>query len=331
MESGLPEMSQETPRCLICGSKRLSTLYEGVRDHFGIAMDEYRFLRCEECHSATLDPLPTSEALTRLYPPVYTFKRAEPNEPLFSRILRSVEWSVFYLPNYRRRLKIFRRLTGLDSGAILEVGCGSGLFLQVLAKAGYAVEGIDISEPAVAYARNRLGLRVFHGALEDLALTENRYDAVVLYAILEHVPNPLVTVKTVLKILKPGGFIVLGVPVIDSWQARLLGSRWCMVREAPRHLIVPSCHGMQWLLTSVGFKNVRSAPAPLLDNAGAFALSLLPAATTSMSYGQPGLFKLILTRCVGGLLVMPAAPIVLAERLFSKIASAGTMMFCAQK
>src|SRR5207247_10814971 len=93
---------------------------------------------------------------------------------------QAVGWRCFYEPGYRSRLAILRRLTGLRGGRVLEVGCGSGLFLRFLREAGYTVEGVETSAPDAAYARNSLGLTVHEGALEDLLLERRGYDAVVM-------------------------------------------------------------------------------------------------------------------------------------------------------
>lgn len=325
-------MAKATVSCLICDSGRLELLYQGVRDHFGIATDAYSFLRCKECGSATLDPLPASHTLPLLYPPDYTFKADEPDQSTLRRLLRAVEWHAFYRPVYQQRLNTFRRLTGLASGLILEVGCGNGLFLRLLARAGYDAEGMDISEADVAYARDQLALRVFHGTLEDLTFAADRYDAVLLVSVLEHVPDPPDTVRQVFRILRPGGWIVVSVPVIDSWQAKLLGPRWGAVTEAPRHLMIPSCAGVGRLLTAAGFSDVRSAPMPVADNAGLIALSLLPGAATPRSYGRAGSFTLVLRRAAGALLILPALLVALAERVPGVSGPrSGTMMFCARK
>ena len=132
------------------------------------------------------------------------------NAVRYAKMLRGLEWRLFYRPIYRQRLGIFRRLTRLGSGRVLEVGCGSGLFLRELARAGYDVEGLDISAGDIAYARERLGLKAFQGSADDLSLEANRYDAVLLMSVLEHVPTPLDTVQRVLHALRPGGWIVLG-------------------------------------------------------------------------------------------------------------------------
>ncbi|MFQ5827701.1 MAG: class I SAM-dependent methyltransferase [Candidatus Methylomirabilia bacterium] len=325
-------MTTTTSSCLLCGSERLGLLYQGVRDHFGIARGEYRFLRCEACGSATLDPLPAPDEIPGFYPPEYTFRMADPDQPALRRFLRSLEWQLFYGPSYRTRLGTFRRLTGLGSGLILEVGCGAGLFLRLLADAGYGVEGVDISGEDVAYARDRLGLKVVRSTLEDLALSGARYDAVHLFYVLEHVLNPSDTVRQVFAVLKPGGWMAFGVPVIDSRQGTLLGSRWSEVTEAPRHLTIPSRPGLERLLRRTGFSDVRSAPMPLLDNAKAVVLSLLPGAATPQSYGQSGSVTLMLRRCAAALLLAPALVLALADRPpLAAGAAPGMMMFCARK
>ncbi|MFQ5897598.1 MAG: class I SAM-dependent methyltransferase [Candidatus Methylomirabilia bacterium] len=317
--------------CLVCGSARLGPLYREVRDRYGVASGTYAFLRCDECGSATLDPVPATAVIPALYPRQYTFKVPQPEDAPLLRLQRALEWRAFYLPIYRQRARTFRRLTGLVSGRLLEVGCGSGLFLRHLAAAGYEVEGVDTSEPDVDYARGRLGLPVHLGELRDLPAPDGSYDAVLLFSVLEHVPHPLGTVRETFRMLKPKGWIVLAVPVIDSWQAKLLGRWWGQVTEAPRHLMIPSSAGVRRLLRTAGFRDVRSAPGPLIDNAGVIALSILPGAATPRSYGRSSSLGLILRRSAGALLILPSLLLALAERLPVAGRRAGTMVFCGRK
>jgi len=314
----------------MCESSRLDLLYEGVHDHAGVSPDPYRFLKCADCGSATLDPMPLPETIPQLYPPDYTFKADNTGHGAARRVLKALEWGAFYRPIYLQRLGIFRRLTGLQSGLVLEVGCGSGLFLRLLAEAGYQVEGVDISKSDVAYANERLGLRVHQGSVEDLALPADRYDAVLLMSVLEHVPDPLQTVRRVLRILKPGGWIVLGLPMIESWQSRMLRARWCAVTEAPRHLMVPSAEGVRRLLADAGGRDFRAAPGSLIDNAGDIVLSLMPGVSTPHSYGRSASFLRTLRRWLGAVLVLPALGFAYAERL-PHTPRSGYMIFAARK
>jgi 2-polyprenyl-3-methyl-5-hydroxy-6-metoxy-1,4-benzoquinol methylase len=317
--------------CLFCGGKALEPLYEGIRDHYGIDAETHRFLRCAECGSATLDPLPSPERLAALYSADYSFKPA-PAHSAMRRLLQAIEWRCFYEPGYRRRLAILRRLTGLRSGRVLEVGCGSGLFLRFLREAGYAVEGVETSPSDAAYARESLGLTVYEGALEDVPLEREGYDAVVMVNVLEHIPDPAATVARIHSLLRPGGWVVLVLPVIDSGQARWLGARWSAVTEAPRHVAIPSAAGARRLLGTAGFGDIRWASSALAENAGHIVLSILPAAATPNSYGKAGGAGILVRRAAGALLMLPALALAALERRPGRSgATAGTMFFCGRK
>jgi SAM-dependent methyltransferase len=317
--------------CLFCGSAALAPLYEGIRDHYGVDPHIRRFLRCRDCGSAILDPLPSPEDLTALYSSDYTFKPA-PGRSVLHRLLQAVEWRCFYEPGYRRRVALIRELTGLRAGRVLEVGCGSGLFLRHLREAGYAVEGVETSKGDVTYAREASGLTVFEGALEAAPLEPGRYDAVVMVYVLEHIPDPAATLARIHTLLKPGGWAVLGLPVMDSGQARWLGARWSAVTEAPRHVAIPSAAGARRLLEMAGFEEIRWAPSPLGENAGHIALSLLPAAATPRSYGEAGTTGILARRAAGALLMLPSLLLAAVERLpGGPEARAGTMFFCGRR
>ncbi len=317
--------------CLFCGSAALAPLYEGIRDHYGVDPHIRRFLRCRDCGSAILDPLPSPEDLTALYSSDYTFKPAR-GRSVLHRLLQAVEWRCFYEPGYRRRVALIRELTGLRAGLVLEVGCGSGLFLRHLREAGYAVEGVETSKGDVTYAREASGLTVFEGTLEAAPLEPGRYDAVVMVYVLEHIPDPAATLARIHTLLKPGGWTVLGLPVMDSGQARWLGARWSAVTEAPRHVAIPSAAGARRLLEMAGFEEIRWAPSPLGENAGHIALSLLPAAATPRSYGEAGTTGILARRAAGALLMLPSLLLAAVERLpGGPEARAGTMFFCGRR
>jgi len=317
--------------CLFCGSTSLTPLYEGIRDHYGIDEDVHRFLLCGACGSATLDPLPSPDRLMALYSSDYTFK-PEPGRSVLGRLLQTIEWRCFYEPGYRERVALIRRLTSLQRGLVLEAGCGSGLFLRHLRDAGYAVEGVETSAADVQYARDQIGLTVHAGALETLPLELAHYDAVVMVYVLEHIPDPAATLARIHQLLKPGGWVVLGLPVMDSGQARWLGARWSAVTEAPRHVAIPSAAGATRLLEAAGFADIRWAPSPLGENAGHIALSLLPAAATPRAYGEGGGVALIARRAAGALLMLPSLVLAAVERLpGGDAARAGTMFFCGRR
>lgn len=319
-------------RCLMCGSASLAMLYEHVRDRFGVTAVEQRFLACRACGSATLEAPPTAEAVAALYPEQYTFDRGHGAGSGLRATLASLEWRLFYAPTYRRRVAILRRLTGLRHGRLLEIGCGSGLLLAHFRDAGYDVEGVELSAAAAAHGREHYGLPIRTGRVEELPLERERYDAVVLVNVLEHILEPDALAARAYEMLRPGGCLVAGVPVIDSAYARLLGPRWGAVTEAPRHVSIPSYDGMVRLLARAGFTAVTSAPAPLAERAGSLVLSLLPSAATTVSYRRLSALAGVVRRGAAALMMGPALILAALERLpWQRPRRTETMLFCGRK
>jgi SAM-dependent methyltransferase len=319
-------------RCLICGCARLEPLYDHIRDRFGVAPGEHRFLRCRSCGSATLEAPPSSEALASLYPERYTFNGTEPRRSPVRAAVAALEWRLFYAPVYRRRVAIFRRLTRLRRGRVLEVGCGSGLLLVHLRDAGFEVEGVELSSADAAHGRERYGLSIREGLVESLPLERGRYDAVILVNVLEHILDPAGLMRRTYDVLRPGGCLVAGVPVVDSTYARLFGARWGAVTEAPRHVSIPSFDGMLELFRRAGFTEVTTAPAPLADRAGELVLSLIPSAATTVSYRKAAGLPALARRGAAALMMGPALLLAALEHLpWQRPRRTEAMLFCGRK
>jgi SAM-dependent methyltransferase len=319
-------------RCVICGSGKLGLLYEHVRDRFGVAVGEYRFLHCHACDSATLEAPPSPDAVASVYPEHYTFNRAAGERSALRTVLAALEWRLFYAPTYRRRLAIFRSLTGLRGGRLLEIGCASGLLLVQFREAGFDVEGVELSSTDAARGRERYGLRIREGRVEELPLERDRYDAVVLINVLEHILDPAALLTRAYEVLRPGGCLVAGVPVVDSACARLFGARWGAVTEAPRHVSIPSFRGAVGLLRRAGFVDVTSAPAPLTERAGDLVLSLIPSAAATISYRRPSALAAVARRCAAALMMGPALLLAVLEQLpWQRPRRTEAMLFCGRK
>ena len=100
-----------------------------------------------------------------------------------------------------------------DAGRVLDVGCGFGLFLDQARASGWEPYGIDVSALAVDYARTELHLNeVVRGDLLEAGFPKGHFQAVTLWNVLEHVPDPVRTMREVHRILAPGGIAVVRVP-----------------------------------------------------------------------------------------------------------------------
>ncbi len=214
----------ENPACPLCGSESARRLFV-ARDRLLGRPGEFPVVRCSGCGLVFLKPRPTKEALGAYYPDDYYPLDQQPS-PEAEAVAHDLLGSVSTVAHGR----------GLRQPRILDIGCGVGLFLHRAEEAGMAVQGIELSASAVNYARTNYGLDVHHGTLGDANIPLACRDIVVMWHVLEHLPDPLAGLRQVAGILAPGGVLLAAVPNFDSYEARLFGRRWYSL-DAPRHLI----------------------------------------------------------------------------------------------
>ncbi|HKQ70845.1 MAG TPA: class I SAM-dependent methyltransferase [Polyangiaceae bacterium] len=130
----------------------------------------------------------------------------------------------------RQARQYLRRIDtlGLSPGAVLDVGCAAGFFLDEARRAGWRAEGCEISEYAQEHATRRLGLDVKRAGFLDAQFSASResFDVVTMFNVLEHIPDPVAVADRAFTLLRPGGYLVIETWDPRSWFARLLGSWW---------------------------------------------------------------------------------------------------------
>lgn len=306
------QASGQGERCPFCTAALASKPFAQVTDQLGVSKRPWSFCRCTRCGSAILRPLPTAEELAAAYPEVFHLDQA--HEKNTWRLLHFLEAALFNRPLYRRSVRQLQRVTGLRGGQLLDVGGGSGHRAALFRQRGFTVTVLDPDARALAVARERFGLPTLRGTLPEADLPEGSLDVVTLYFVLEHLTEPERTLATAHRLLRPDGWLVVAVPLADSWQAKLLGRRWVALREAPRHVAVPSAQGMRQLLQRCAFALGHVDSAPLWDNAAALALSLLPASRTPRACVAP-LPARLFWRALAALTTLVSAPFAALEGL----------------
>lgn len=144
-----------------------------------------------------------------------------------------------------------RHLRAQPQGRLLDVGCGSGEWLLTMQELGWQVEGLDFDENAVKVATLR-GLRIRCGTLEEQNYPDECFDAITLNHVIEHLPNPVMTLAECRRILKKSGILVLYTPNSASLGHLIFNQDWRGL-EPPRHLHVFCPSSMRVLLRLSGF------------------------------------------------------------------------------
>jgi 2-polyprenyl-3-methyl-5-hydroxy-6-metoxy-1,4-benzoquinol methylase len=140
-------------------------------------------------------------------------------------------------------------------GRLLDVGCGTGVFLLAAQQSGWDTLGLEGNPQAAAEARTR-ARNVKQGDLADEQWASASFDVVTLWQVLEHLPEPLPILRKLREALKPGGFLFVAVPNAASLQAKLLGRRWFNFQN-PTHLIHFTFGTLSHLLSKAGFADAR--------------------------------------------------------------------------
>ncbi|HEX6730534.1 MAG TPA: class I SAM-dependent methyltransferase [Pyrinomonadaceae bacterium] len=144
-----------------------------------------------------------------------------------------------------------------QNNRLLDIGCGAGSFLQAAARDNWEAFGLEVSQSAIQHVRS-LGFEVFHGELNQADYPDGYFDVVVASEILEHLPNPRGLLRSISRILRPGGLFWATTPHGRGISARILGVRWTTV-SPPEHLQLFSVPGIKALLSSAGFSHMNVA------------------------------------------------------------------------
>ncbi len=278
-----------TSCCIYCGAAEHVSLYAGIRDRFSHVPGEWAFRQCADCKSAQLDPLPGEKDIASFYPEFYGFTPEQKQTSRIKQSLARLEHLCFYRPMYNHEVRrIIRRIGGAKPAPkrLLDVGCGRGLRLAGFKRHGYDVQGMDFQANCVEYVQTELNIPAVCTDIDglDTAFRTASFDVVVAYYVLEHVLDVEKALHACYRLLKPGGWFVGAVPLVDSVQASVFGSRWGNVTEAPRHISLPSRKGIARVCQTVGFENITIRPDSLPALAATVALSVVPGSASPSVY-----------------------------------------------
>jgi SAM-dependent methyltransferase len=245
------------------------------------------------------------------YPPVYTFGlKQDKNGGALQHLIAQIEFQAFYRPQYESQAqRILRVIRAPRTGRMLDVGCGRGLRLLSFRRLGMSVHGMDLIPEPVEYVKKELGVPAVCTDMAGLpkAFESGTFDLLTAFQVIEHVPDANEMIASCFELLKPGGWIVITTPMVDSMQSQFFGRRWAAATEAPRHLSLPTKKGVRIALERRGFTDVNASYDSAWMAAGHFGLSAVPGAATTLFYEQ-GKVKALFNRGMGAAAALLSMP-----------------------
>lgn len=251
----------EFVKCNLCGGQDYKRLFF-AQDNLFPTEEKFQLVKCSQCGLVFLNPHPFSFEIEQHYPYEY-FHRA-----------KNIEQEEEGNSAQEKKVKIVERLK--KGRRVLDIGCGKGEFLYKMQNKGWEVFGVEASPIISTCTREKLGIKhIYNQDLLNLTLPEDFFDVVTLWHVIEHLPDPLGTLKKINRLLKEDGALIIDCPNFNSLTRRVFREKWYPL-DLPRHFYQFTPKTLKRMLELIGFVvegiNYKSFP---IHNMCCLKLSIL--------------------------------------------------------
>ncbi|WP_229724513.1 class I SAM-dependent methyltransferase [Winogradskyella forsetii] len=201
--------------------------YLTLKDH-SVSKEQFQLLHNKELDMLETYPQPEEEKLSDYYKSEDYISHTDTKRNLLEFAYHKVREI-----SLTRKLKLINSFES-ESKTLLDMGCGTGDFLETALKANWKIIGIEPNESARRIANSKTNNAVFES--EELSkLKPHSFDVITLWHVLEHLPNLEMHTEIFKKLLKPNGTLVIAVPNYKSYDAEYYKNFWAAY-DVPRHL-----------------------------------------------------------------------------------------------
>jgi 2-polyprenyl-3-methyl-5-hydroxy-6-metoxy-1,4-benzoquinol methylase len=205
----------ETISCPVCGCADYSHRYSRPDYTHQVDQTWFNVVQCKQCSLGYVNPRPTKQSIHRYYPRDFydvgvsaEDLLAQKRGPLDARL---------------------RMVSKMPVGRVLDIGCQKGEFLEVMRRRGWQTAGMEFSDRPP----NLFGHAISYVRAEDAPFEDGAFDLITMWAVLEHVHDPVTVLASIKRMLKTTGKAFVLVPNFNSIPARLL-----LHDDVPRHLLM---------------------------------------------------------------------------------------------
>ena len=237
--------------CPVCGGQHIHPQLNAV-DHT-VSNETFAIWHCDDCTLRFTQDVPNQDAIGAYYQSDNYISHSDSKEGLINKLYHKVR--VLTLKSKRN---LVLKHTGLQKGKILDIGCGTGAFLNSMQTAGWDITALEPDPTARLKAKELYGIQPDPpGKLFELS--ENSYNAITMWHVLEHVHELHAYMEKISKLLAPRGKLFIAVPNYTSKDAAAYGANWAAY-DVPRHLYHFSPQSMELLAGKHGLRIAAYKP-----------------------------------------------------------------------
>ncbi|MEG0948391.1 MAG: class I SAM-dependent methyltransferase [Bacteroidales bacterium] len=247
--------------CPVCGGHEMKNFLH-CSDHYASG-ETYALMRCTGCGFIFTQDFPDESEIGRYYETPDYVSHSDTRKGLMNKVYHGVRRFML-----NRKGKMTEGLLAGKKGTILDIGCGTGYFLDTMKQRGWNTLGVEKSTLAAKAARDHFGLTV----VEDLreVTQEYTFDVISLWHVMEHLQDLPTVFGRLRSLLKEEGKLIIALPNSSSYDAGYYKEYWGAY-DVPRHLWHFSPDTFAKLACKEGFIVEKFAPMPF----DAFYVSML--------------------------------------------------------
>jgi len=246
--------------CPICDGTEFQ-LHLSCIDHTA-SQEKFLLKKCLKCNFVFTDPRPDETTINYYYKSEKYISHTGGTQNLIDKI---------YLKARKLTLRWKKKLVTKYSSPnkILDIGCGTGEFLQTMQDHGWTISGVEPTDHPRESAEKKTGTALFKSLAE---IHNEKFNVITLWHVLEHLPDPNEALKRIHNLLEISGTVFIAVPNLKSYDAHYYQSEWAAY-DVPRHFWHFDQKSMTKLLEKNNLSLVKIIPMQL----DAYYVSLLSA------------------------------------------------------
>lgn len=240
-------MYEKLEKCPVCNNKLFDN-YMICSDH-SVSGESFALVKCQECNLVFTNPRPEEANLSNYYKSDQYISHTDKGNSLINIIYKLVRQYTL-----EKKVSLIEKYNQ-GKGVLLDFGCGTGDFLKKAKDKDWQAFGYEPDKDARAIAQEKNSSAI----LEKLKDVPDNIDVITAWHVIEHVSDLKATVRSLVKKLKTGGYLIVAVPNHLSFDSGYYKEHWAAY-DVPRHLYHFDAKSISYFIKKLNLKLVNKLP-----------------------------------------------------------------------